>query len=222
LIAVIVADFAEGTRIAFDSKALAGRCRVGMISRVSERLVVGITGASGAIYGIRLLERLRELPVETHLIVSRWARVTIEQETGRSVDEVRALADVVHGDDDQAAPVSSGSFRTRGMVVAPCSTKTVAAVANGFSHNLVSRAADVTLKERRPLVLVVRETPLSAVHLANMTRLAELGVTIFPPTPAFYNRPRTIDEIVDQTTLRVLDQLGFEIDSDARWTGLRG
>lgn len=188
---------------------------------MSERLVVGITGASGAIYGIRLLERLRELPVETHLIVSRWARVTIEQETDRTLADVRALADVVHADDDQAAAVSSGSFLTRGMVVAPCSTKTVAAVANGFSHNLVSRAADVTLKERRPLVLVVRETPLSAVHLANLTRLAELGVTIFPPTPAFYNRPQTIDELVDQTVLRVLDQLGFGLASDARWTGLR-
>ncbi|HET8606587.1 MAG TPA: UbiX family flavin prenyltransferase [Gaiellaceae bacterium] len=186
-----------------------------------ETLVVGITGASGAIYGIRLLERLRPLEVETHLIVSRWARVTIEHETGRSLAEVRALADVCHADDDQAAPVSSGSFRTRGMVVVPCSTKTLAAVANGFTHNLVSRAADVTLKERRPLVLVVRETPLSAVHLRNMTRLAELGVTIFPPAPAFYTRPETLDDVIDQTVLRVLDQLGFELESDARWTGPR-
>ncbi|MGZ4388336.1 MAG: UbiX family flavin prenyltransferase [Gaiellaceae bacterium] len=185
-----------------------------------QRLIVGITGASGAIYGIRLLERLRELPVETHLIVSRWARVTIEQETDYDVSAVKALADVVYGDDDQAAAVSSGSFLTRGMVIAPCSTKTVAAIANGFSHNLVSRAADVVLKERRRLVLVVRETPLSAVHLANMTRLAELGATIFPPTPAFYNRPQTIDDIVDHTVLRVLDQLDFGLESESRWTGL--
>jgi 4-hydroxy-3-polyprenylbenzoate decarboxylase len=185
-----------------------------------QRLIVGITGASGAIYGIRLLERLRELPVETHLIVSRWARVTIEQETDHDLAAVKALADVVYGDDDQAAAVSSGSFLTRGMVIAPCSTKTVAAIANGLSHNLVSRAADVVLKERRRLVLVVRETPLSAVHLANLTRLAELGVTIFPPTPAFYNRPETIDDIVGHTVLRVLDQLDFGLESDSRWTGL--
>ena len=185
-----------------------------------QRLIVGITGASGAIYGIRLLERLRELPVETHLIVSRWARVTIEQETDYDLAAVKALADVVYGDDDQAAAVSSGSFLTRGMVIAPCSTKTVAAIANGFSHNLVSRAADVVLKERRRLVLVVRETPLSAVHLANMTRLAELGATVFPPTPAFYNRPETIDDIVGHTVLRVLDQLDFGLESESRWTGL--
>ncbi|HSP72248.1 MAG TPA: UbiX family flavin prenyltransferase [Gaiellaceae bacterium] len=185
-----------------------------------QRLIVGITGASGAIYGIRLLERLRELPVETHLIVSRWARVTIEHETDYDLAAVKALADVVYGDDDQAAAVSSGSFLTRGMVIAPCSTKTVAAIANGFSHNLVSRAADVVLKERRRLVLVVRETPLSAVHLANMTRLAELGATIFPPTPAFYNRPQTIDDIVGHTVLRVLDQLDFGLESPGRWTGL--
>lgn len=185
-----------------------------------QRLIVGITGASGAIYGIRLLERLRGLPVETHLIVSRWARVTIEHETDYDLAAVKALADVVYGDDDQAAAVSSGSFLTRGMVIAPCSTKTVAAIANGFSHNLVSRAADVVLKERRRLVLVVRETPLSAVHLANMTRLAELGATVFPPTPAFYNRPETIDDIVDHTVLRVLDQLDFGLASESRWTGL--
>lgn len=185
-----------------------------------QRLIVGITGASGAIYGIRLLERLRDLEVETHLIVSRWARVTIEQETDYDLAAVKALADVVYGDDDQAAAVSSGSFLTRGMVIAPCSTKTVAAIANGLSHNLVSRAADVVLKERRPLVLVVRETPLSAVHLANLTRLAELGVTIFPPAPAFYNRPQTIDDIVGHTVLRVLDQLDFGLESDSRWTGL--
>src|SRR5258705_9776552 len=132
------------------------------------RLVVGITGASGAVYGIRLLERLRELPVETHLVATRWARVTIEHETDYTFARVKALADVSYGENDQAAALSSGSFLTRGMVIAPCSTKTLAAIATGFSYNLVCRAADVMLKERRRLVLAVRETPLSTVHLRNM------------------------------------------------------
>lgn len=185
-----------------------------------KRIVVGITGASGAIYGVRLLERLRELPVETHLVATRWARVTIEHETGRSYAEVKQLADVVYAEADQAAAISSGSFRTDGMVVAPCSTKTLAAIASGFAHNLVCRAADVVLKERRRLVLAVRETPLNAIHLRNMLSLAELGVTIFPPTPAFYNRPQEIDELVDQTVLRILDQFGYELPSASRWSGL--
>lgn len=184
------------------------------------RLVVGITGASGAIYGVRLLERLQELPVETHLIVSRWARVTIEHETGSTYNQVKALADVVYGEGDQAAAVSSGSFLTRGMVIAPCSMKTLAAIANGFSHNLLCRAADVHLKERRPLVLAVRETPLSSVHLRNMLSLSDLGVTIFPPTPAFYHRPQEIGDIVDQTVLRILDQFDFELEAPSRWRGL--
>jgi 4-hydroxy-3-polyprenylbenzoate decarboxylase len=187
---------------------------------VEKRLVVGITGASGAIYGVRLLERLRELPVETHLIATRWARITIEHETGLSFAEVKALADVVHAESDQAAPVSSGSFRTDGMIIAPCSTKTLAAIASGFAHNLVCRAADVVLKERRRLVLAVRETPLHSIHLRNMQTLADMGVTIFPPTPAFYNRPQTVDDIVDQTVVRILDQLGFELPSPTRWAGL--
>jgi 4-hydroxy-3-polyprenylbenzoate decarboxylase len=185
-----------------------------------KRLVVGITGASGAIYGVRILERLSELPVETHLVATRWARVTIEHETGRSWEEVRVLADVVHAEGDQAANLSSGSFRTDGMVIAPCSVKTLGAIANGFAHNLVCRAADVTLKERRRLVLVVRETPLHSIHLRNMLTLSDMGVTIFPPTPAFYNKPETIDEIVDQTALRILDQFGLDLPSPARWAGL--
>lgn len=185
------------------------------------RLVVGITGASGAIYGVRLLERLHDLPVETHLVATRWARVTIEHETRFTFAQVKALADVVHGENDQAAALSSGSFLTRGMVIAPCSTKTLAAIATGFAHNLVCRAADVVLKERRPLVLVVRETPLSTIHLRNMLTLSKLGVTIAPPTPAFYNRPATIDELVDYTVLRVLDQLGFGLEDESRWAGLR-
>jgi flavin prenyltransferase len=185
-----------------------------------QRLVVGITGASGAIYGVRILERLSELPVETHLVATRWARVTIEHETGRSWDEVRELADVVHAEGDQASSLSSGSFRTDGMVIAPCSVKTLGAIANGFAHNLVCRAADVTLKERRRLVLAVRETPLHSIHLRNMLTLSDLGVTIFPPTPAFYNKPESIDELVDQTALRILDQFGLDLPSPARWGGL--
>jgi 4-hydroxy-3-polyprenylbenzoate decarboxylase len=133
---------------------------------------------------------------------------------------VRELADVVHGEGDQAAEVSSGSFLTDGMVVAPCSVKTLGAIANGFAYNLVCRAADVVLKERRRLVLAVRETPVNAVHLRNMLTLAELGVTIFPPTPAFYNKPETIDDIVDQTVLRILDQFDFQLESSSRWSGL--
>jgi 4-hydroxy-3-polyprenylbenzoate decarboxylase len=187
---------------------------------VSRRLIVGITGASGAIYGVRMLERLSELPIETHLIATRWARVTIEHETDWSWADVKALADVVHAEGDQAATVSSGSFRTDGMVVAPCSAKTLAAIANGFAHNLVCRAADVVLKERRRLVLAVRETPLHAIHLRNMLTLSELGVTICPPTPAFYNRPAGIDDIVDQTVLRILDQFEIDLPSPTRWAGL--
>ena len=183
--------------------------------------MVAITGASGAIYGIRVLELLRELPVETHLIVSKWARVTIEQETPYALADVRALADVVHAENDQAAPVSSGSFKTRGMIVAPCSTKTLAAIATGFSHNLVCRAADVTLKERRPLVLAVREAPLSSIHLRNMLTLSDMGATILPPTPALYTHPAGIDDIVDYTAVRILDQLGLEVESGSRWAGLR-
>ena len=185
-----------------------------------QRLVVAITGASGAIYGVRLLELLSDLPVETHLIATRWARVTIEHETGRSFSDVRALADVVHSENDQAATVSSGSFRTDGMVIAPCSVKTLGAISNGFAHNLVARAADVVLKERRKLVVAVRETPLHAVHLRNMLTLTEMGAIVFPPTPAFYNHPASVDDIVDQTALRILDQFDIELPSASRWSGL--
>jgi polyprenyl P-hydroxybenzoate/phenylacrylic acid decarboxylase-like protein len=184
------------------------------------RLVVGITGASGAVYGVRILERLRELPVETHLVVTRWARVTIEQETDYTYAQIKELADTVYGENDQAAPVSSGSFLTRGMVIAPCTAKTLAAIATGFAHNLVCRAADVTLKERRPLVLAVREAPLSSIHLRNMLTLSEAGATIFPPVPAFYHRPVEIDDIVDQTVVRLLDQFQLDLESDSRWEGL--
>ena len=188
---------------------------------MTDRLVVAITGASGAIYGIRLLERLQDLPVETHLIVTRWARVTIDQETDYSYRDVEALADVTYSDNDQAAAIASGSFLTRGMVIAPCSVKTLSAVANGFANNLVSRAADVMLKEKRQLVLVVRETPLHSIHLRNMLTLSDMGVTIAPPVPAFYSRPQDIDDLVDHSALRILDQLGFELEAGSRWDGLR-
>jgi flavin prenyltransferase len=185
-----------------------------------EPLVVAITGASGAIYGIRLLERLRELEVETHLVATRWGRVTIEHETDRTWAEVKELADVVHAEGDQTAAISSGSFLTSGMVIAPCSVKTVSAIATGFAHNLVCRAADVTIKEKRPLVLVVRETPLHTIHLRNLLTLSELGVTIAPPAPAFYTRPGHVDDIVDHTVLRILDQFGLGLQAGSRWAGL--
>ncbi|MFD7920788.1 non-oxidative hydroxyarylic acid decarboxylases subunit B [Streptomyces sp. NPDC059740] len=186
------------------------------------RLIVGMTGATGAVLGVRLLEWLAELPeVETHLVMSRWARATIELETGRTAREVAALADVVHGPEDQGATVSSGSFRTDGMIVVPCSMKTLAGIRAGYADGLVGRAADVVLKERRPLVLVPRETPLSEIHLENMLALARMGVRIVPPMPAFYNAPRTVDDIVDHLTARVLDQLDLPAPAARRWEGMR-
>lgn len=185
-----------------------------------KRLIVGITGASGAIYGVRLLEQLRELPVETHLIATRWARITIEHETDRSFADVRALADVTYSEGDQSAAVSSGSFVTDGMIIAPCSMKTVSALATGFAHNLMCRAADVVLKERRPLILAVRETPLHSIHLRNLATLSDMGVVIAPPVPAFYAKPISLDELVDYTVVRLLDQLGLHGDVSGRWSGL--
>jgi 4-hydroxy-3-polyprenylbenzoate decarboxylase len=187
---------------------------------MSRRVIVGITGASGAIYGVRLLEELRDLGVETHLVATRWARVTLEHETGRSWDDVRALADVVYGENDQSAAISSGSFVTQGMIIAPCSMKTASALATGFAHNLLCRAADVVLKERRRLVVVVRETPLHSVHLRNLATLSDLGATIAPPVPAFYARPESLDEMVDHTVMRLLDQLDLHSDAGSRWAGL--
>ncbi|WP_067677207.1 non-oxidative hydroxyarylic acid decarboxylases subunit B [Nocardia miyunensis] len=186
------------------------------------RLIVGMTGATGAILGIRLLENLARLPeVETHLVLSRWARVTIETETGRSAREVSELADVVHHPDDQGATISSGSFRTDGMVIVPCSMKTLAGIRTGYAEGLVPRAADVILKERRPLVLVPRETPLSDIHLENMLALSRMGVRIVPPMPAFYNHPQTVDDIVDHVVARVLDQFDLPAPAARRWAGLR-
>jgi 4-hydroxy-3-polyprenylbenzoate decarboxylase len=183
------------------------------------RLVIGITGASGAILGIRTLEILKALSVETHLVMSRWARTTIAHETGYRVEQVEALASHVHHGDNQAAPISSGSFRTDGMIVAPCSMKTLAAIRIGYSDTLICRAADVTLKERRKLVLVARESPFSEIHLENMLALTRMGAVIFPPVPAFYSVPKTIDEMVNYMVGRVLDQFGLEAPDLSRWKG---
>ncbi|MFB8272413.1 non-oxidative hydroxyarylic acid decarboxylases subunit B [Streptomyces sp. NPDC055955] len=185
------------------------------------KLVVAMTGATGAPFGIRLLEVLRELGVETHLIVSRWARATLTQETGLSVREVQAMASVCHSPDDQGASISSGSFRVDGMVVVPCSMKTLAAVRTGYGDGLIGRAADVMLKERRRLVLVARETPLSAVHLENMLELTRMGATVMPPVPAFYNHPASVADLVDHIVARVLDQFGLDMPVAERWQGLR-
>jgi polyprenyl P-hydroxybenzoate/phenylacrylic acid decarboxylase-like protein len=191
---------------------------LGLVER-SRRLVVGISGSSAPHYGIALLRALHDVPaVETHLVLSAAAHRTIELETDVKVVEVEALADVVHDPDDLAASISSGSFLTGGMVVAPCSMRTLAAIAHGLADNLLTRAADVTLKERRPLVLVTRETPLSLIHLRNMVAVTEAGATILPPTPGFYHRPSSIDDLIDQTTGKVLDQLGIEHELFRRWT----
>lgn len=183
------------------------------------RIIVGITGATGAIFGVRVLQALRAADVESHLILSEWGGRTIEHETGLSLARLRKLATVVHGLENMAATVSSGSFLTEGMVIAPCSMRTLAAIATGNSENLVHRAADVVLKEKRRLVLLVRETPLSEIHLENMLKLARIGATILPPMPAFYNRPQTIDEIVGHIVARALDQFGIRADFAKRWDG---
>lgn len=183
-----------------------------------KRLVIGISGASGVIYGVRLLEVLKPLPVETHLVMTRTAEVTLAHETNLKVAAVRKLADVAHSVDDLAAAVSSGSFRTLGMVVAPCSMRSLGEIATGISTNLLTRAADVVLKERRKLVLLVRETPLHAIHLRNMATLAEMGVLIAPPVPAFYNRPKTLDDIIDHTVGRVLDLFDLDTGKVKRWS----
>ena len=182
------------------------------------RLIVGISGASGVIYGVRLLEALKPLPVETHLVMTRTAEVTLAHETDLKVAAVRALADVAHNVDDLAASVSSGSFRTLGMIVAPCSMRSLGEIAAGISSNLLSRAADVVLKERRKLVLLVRETPLHAIHLRNMATLSEMGAIIAPPVPAFYNRPKTLDDVIDHTVGRVLDLFDLDTGKVKRWS----
>ena len=186
------------------------------------KIIVAITGATGAIYGVRILQRLREAGVETHLVISRWGARTLLHETPFSREQVEELATETYAPADMGAAISSGSFRTDGMVIAPCSAKTLAAVAHGFGENLVHRAADVILKERRRLVLVVREAPLSDIHLENMLKLSRMGAVMLPPMPAFYNHPRTVDDVVDHTVARVLDQFGLETGGAERWSGEMG
>jgi flavin prenyltransferase len=185
------------------------------------RLVVAITGASGAIYGVRILQALREAGgVESHLLVSEAGVLNLHQELGFGRKEVEAMADVVHNVRDVGAAIASGSFQTDGMVIAPCSMKTLAAVAHGLSDNLIARAADVVLKERRRLVLMVRETPFNLAHLRNMTAVTEMGGIIFPPLPAFYHRPQSVAELVDHTVARVLDLFDVKHQLAPRWSGM--
>ncbi|MCC7164862.1 MAG: UbiX family flavin prenyltransferase [Anaerolineae bacterium] len=192
------------------------------MGKKTERLVIGVSGASGVIYAIRLLQVLREVEsIETHLVISNSAKQTVSLETDYTVEYVEALARRVYRFNDVAAAISSGSFKTRGMVVIPCSMKTLSSIAHSFGENLLSRAADVTLKEQRRLVLVPRETPLHLGHLRLLSTVAELGAVIMPPMPAFYHRPQTLDDIVNQTVNRVLDLLDIELPHDlfTRWAG---
>ena len=192
-------------------------------SQPRQRLIVAITGATGAIYGVRLLEHLRKHgQVETHLMVSEAGVLNLHQELDMRRKDVEALADVVHNVRDVGACIASGSFASTGMVVAPCSMKTLAAVAHGLSDNLITRAADVVLKERRRLVLMVRETPFNLAHLRNMTAVTEMGGVIFPPLPAFYQRPASMEEMVDHTLGRVLDMFGISMQLTPEWQGMKG
>jgi 4-hydroxy-3-polyprenylbenzoate decarboxylase len=188
-----------------------------------ERLVIAISGASGVIYGIRLLEVLAAgKAIETHLVLSAAARITMAQETAWKVADVEALATAVYDPRDIGAAIASGSFATRGMIVAPCSIKSLSAIANSYAADLLTRAADVTLKEGRPLLLVVREAPLHLGHLRLMTQAAEIGCIIFPPAPAFYARPQSVDEIIDGTVGRILARMGVDNDLYYRWQGMAG
>jgi 4-hydroxy-3-polyprenylbenzoate decarboxylase len=187
-----------------------------------QRIVVGISGASGVVYGVRLLQLLREMPVETHLVMSKSAEVTLAYETDMKVAALRALADHCHAIGDMAAPLSSGSFKTLGMIVAPCSVRSVAEIASGVTTTLLTRAADVILKERRRLVLMVRETPLHLGHLRNMAALTEMGAIIAPPVPAFYARPKTLEDAIDHNLGRVLDLFGLDTGKVKRWGETEG
>lgn len=184
-----------------------------------QRLIIGISGASGTVYGVRLLEVLKDSPVETHLVMTDSTRRVIELETGFRVEAIEALADQVHDNADIGAPIASGSFKTNGMVVAPCSMKSLSAIAHSYNDTLLIRAADVVLKEGRKLVLVARETPLHLGHLRLMTRVVENGAVMLPPMPSFYHRPETIDDIVNQTVGKVLDQFDIEHHLFSRWEG---
>lgn len=188
-------------------------------AKPAPRLIVGISGASGAIYGVRLLELLQGSGIETHLIVSRAARVTLAYETDRKLADVEKLATVVHSNQDIGAACSSGSFRTLGMVIAPCSIKTMAEIATGVTANLMSRAADVALKERRRVVLMLRETPLHLGHIRSMTAVTEAGAIVYPPVPAFYSRPKSLEDMVDHSLGRVLDLFDIDLGVVRRWNG---
>jgi flavin prenyltransferase len=182
-----------------------------------KRLIVAITGATGAIYGVRLLEMLRDAAVETHLVISPWGRRTLLHETAYTVDQLQRLATVTYAHSDQGAAISSGSFVTMGMAVVPCSMRTLAAIAHGLGDNLIHRAADVVLKERRKLLLAPREAPLSDIHLENMLKLSRMGVIMCPPMPGFYQRPASIDDLVDHSVFRMLDQFGLHVPGGGRW-----
>lgn len=185
------------------------------------RLIVAITGATGAIYGVRALELLRRAGIETHLLVSPAGALTLQHELHLAPEDLRARADVMYAINDVGATISSGSFPVDGMLVAPCSMKTLAAIAHGFAHNLITRAADVTLKERRRLVLLAREAPLNLAHLRNMTAITEMGGVIFPPVPAFYDQPASLDAMVDHTVARALDLFAPDAPFSSAWAGLR-
>lgn len=184
------------------------------------RLVVGISGATGAIFGIRLLQMLRSAGVKTDLIISEWAKVTIQQETEFTAPEVEALASETHSNRNLAAAISSGSVKTDGMIIAPCSMKTVAAIRGGLASDLLSRAADVVLKERRKLVLLPRESPFNDIHLDNMLTLSRMGVVMVPPVPAFYNNPKSLDDVINHIVVRTLDQFGIDSPNASVWNGL--
>lgn len=183
------------------------------------KVVVGISGGSGAIYGVSLLKALKELGVETHLVVTTMGEYVTEHECGVSLEQLKGLATYYHDNKNFAAPIASGSFKVDKTIIVPCSMKTLSGIANGFSDSLLSRACDVAIKERRPLIIVPRETPLSPIHLENMLKLANMGITIFPPSPGFYNHPETIEDIVINMTGRLLDMLGIENDLASRWKG---
>lgn len=183
------------------------------------KVVVGISGGSGAIYGVSLLKALKELGIETHLVVSTMGEYVTEHECGVSLEQLKRLATYYYDNKNFAAPIASGSFKVDKTIIVPCSMKTLSGIANGFSDSLLSRACDVAIKERRPLVLVPRETPLSPIHLENMLKLANMGITIFPPSPGFYNHPETIEDIVLNMTGRLLDMLGIDNDLVSRWKG---
>jgi len=192
-----------------------------MIGRPVRKLIVGVSGSSGAIYGVRLVEVLSSVPdVETHVVVSSGAEATISYETGGDPARVRALADYVYGNSEVGAALASGTFVTDGMIVAPCSMKTLSSIANSYGSTLIARAADVCLKERRKLVLVTRETPLHLGHLRLMSSVTEAGAVVLPPVPGFYTRPESVEDIVDHTVTKILDQFGIEADLIERWAGI--